>query len=164
VFQFSFISWNGFIRHRGLQFPSLPTAFPPPPRIFPIPPITSHTRTPLFCGQDRPSPEALIVQHCRRKYGVASRPGWIPSTSDFGSGPSGASNIVFSNGDLDPWSSGGVRTNLSSSVLSFTVKDGAHHLDLMWSNPSDGQSVRDVRNAQLSQVRRWVAEAAARRE
>jgi len=88
----------------------------------------------------------------------------MPSTSGFGSGPSGASNIVFTNGDLDPWSSGGVRSNLSSSVLSLTVQGGAHHLDLMWSNSDDGLSVRQVREEQLRQVRRWVAEAAAERE
>jgi hypothetical protein len=104
------------------------------------------------------------VQHCRRKFDVEPRPGWIPTTSDFGTGPSGASNIVFTNGDLDPWSAGGVLFNLSSSVLAFTVQGGAHHLDLMWSNPDDGRSVRDVRQAQLRQVRRWVAEAAATRE
>lgn len=104
------------------------------------------------------------MERCRRKFGVEPRPGWMPSTSGFGSGPSGASNIVFTNGDLDPWSSGGVRSNLSSSVLSLTVQGGAHHLDLMWSNPDDGLSVRQVREEQLRQVRRWVAEAAAERE
>lgn len=39
------------------------------------------------------------------------------------------SNIVFSNGLLDPCSSGGVLSNISSSVVSVIIPERAHHLD-----------------------------------
>lgn len=118
---------------------------------------------------DRPYGEEKIVEHCRKKYGIEPRPNWIAATTGFGDGrrytgssfkaeaaPGGASNIVFSNGVLDPWRSGGVATNLSDSVLAFTVEEGAHHLDLMWSNPQDGDSVKRVRDAEVEQMRLWV--------
>ena len=40
----------------------------------------------------------------------------------------------YSNGDLDPWSSGGVTWINSSAPIdsvSFMIHDGAHHLDLI---------------------------------
>lgn len=60
-----------------------------------------------------------------------------------------ASNIVFSNGNLDPWSPAGVTPTVQSrklsndeSVISLMIDMGGHHLDLFWSNENDPTSVR----------------------
>ena len=71
-----------------------------------------------------------------------------------------ASNIVFSNGEYDPWRAGGVTVNLTDrDIVSVEVAEGGHHLDLMWSNPADPQSVVDVRALELAYVSKWEQEA-----
>lgn len=62
-----------------------------------------------------------------------------------------ASNIVFTNGNLDPWSPAGVDVttskrylNKNENIISLIIEMGGHHLDLFWSNENDPQSVRYV--------------------
>ena len=55
-----------------------------------------------------------------------------------------ATNIVFSNGLLDPWSSGGVLKPVGGTTA-LIIPEGAHHLDLRASNPKDPVSVVDAR-------------------
>jgi len=101
--------------------------------------------------------EADIAAHCARRFpGVVQRPGWIAATSAFTSEAS-ASHIIFSNGEYDPWRSGGVLTNLSSTLVAVEVPQGAHHLDLMFSNPEDPAPVRAAREAEEALLREWLA-------
>ena len=101
---------------------------------------------------------ATIATHCTRRFpGVVQRPGWIAATSAFSSAGS-ASHIIFSNGEYDPWRSGGVLRNLSSTLVAIEVPQGAHHLDLMFSNADDPEPVRAARRAELALVREWVAQ------
>ncbi|KAJ1477816.1 hypothetical protein T484DRAFT_1819987 [Baffinella frigidus] len=72
-----------------------------------------------------------------------------------------ASNIVFTNGGLDPWSAGGVLESLSPTVVSIFIPEGAHHLDLFFSRAEDPPCVRDARAQQVVHMHRWVAEARA---
>ena len=55
-----------------------------------------------------------------------------------------ASNIVYTNGDLDPWSPAGVRlvNKEDRSLVSLTIEGGGHHLDLFWPTENDPDSVR----------------------
>ena len=77
------------------------------------------------------------------------------------------SNVVFSNGLLDPWSGGGVlsipkeieeRNNLRTII----IPEGAHHIDLMFSNPLDPESVILARKVENEMISSWIAEARQR--
>ena len=74
----------------------------------------------------------------------------------------GASNIVFSNGRLDPWSATGVLASLSRSVVAVSFQ-GGHHQDLMFTNPADPASVHDARRIEREHITRWVKDAYLRR-
>uniref|UniRef100_A0A1B6D068 Lysosomal Pro-X carboxypeptidase n=1 Tax=Clastoptera arizonana TaxID=38151 RepID=A0A1B6D068_9HEMI len=67
-----------------------------------------------------------------------------------------ASNIIFSNGLLDPWSSGGVLKNVSDKTIAILLPDSAHHLDLRSSNDADPVSVKEARNYYRDVISQWI--------
>lgn len=69
-----------------------------------------------------------------------------------------ASNVVFSNGLLDPWSSLGVLKNISSNVVSVVIPDAAHHLDLKGANKKDPKSVIEARQFHVDNIKKWLSE------
>ena len=62
----------------------------------------------------------------------------------------------------DPWKYGGVLPGdiesrpSSSSLSAVLIEDGAHHLDLFWSNPADPPSVVEARAFERRQIARWI--------
>jgi len=83
---------------------------------------------------------------------------WIPIWQG-GATLSGGSNLVFSNGNLDPWSGGGVVTNLTSNMVAIMIDQGAHHLDLRSSNPADIPSVIQARLTEIEWINTWIKES-----
>ncbi|XP_076254255.1 lysosomal Pro-X carboxypeptidase-like [Rhynchophorus ferrugineus] len=67
-----------------------------------------------------------------------------------------ASNIVFSNGLLDPWSSGGILQNVSETVLAILIPEAAHHYDLRGSNVVDTKYVIDARKFHVNVIKKWL--------
>lgn len=67
-----------------------------------------------------------------------------------------ASNIVFSNGNYDPWSGFGVLESVSETVVSVMIDGGGHHLDLMFSHPLDPPSVQRARDIEIQNMWNWV--------
>lgn len=97
---------------------------------------------------------------CQAQWGVTPRPEWARVMLG-GKRIEDASNIVFSNGLLDPWHGGGVLANLSSTVLAVVIPNGAHHIDLMFTDPADAAypDIKAARDFERAQMHRWVAEA-----
>jgi hypothetical protein len=101
--------------------------------------------------------EDAVTAHCLDKYGVYPRFGWIKTTHG---GPANleVTNVVFSNGAYDPWSSGGVTVAPNPSVSTVLIAEGGHHLDLFFSDPADPASVVTARQLELSKIAQWTTE------
>lgn len=136
-----------------------------------------------------------VAAHCAAAWGVVPRFEWIATAYGVG-GPHGSllggSNIVFSNGAYDPWSSGGVvnatqagaarvrgagaapdaalaAAEAAASAAGVTVRstaagittvwiaDGAHHIDLFFSNAGDTPSITAARGVELALVSAWTS-------
>lgn len=99
--------------------------------------------------------------HCSKTFGKTPRYGVLNDALGVDNIPA-SSNIVFANGLLDPWHSGGILQNISESLIALIIPDGAHHLDLFFNTPQDPPSVRSVRASQLHYMKIWMAEAQLR--
>ncbi|KAG9146484.1 hypothetical protein Leryth_011763 [Lithospermum erythrorhizon] len=75
-----------------------------------------------------------FIKNCVDKYGVSPRPHWI--TTYYGAHDIKlvlerfASNIIFSNGLGDPYSSGGVLQDISKTLVAVYTVNGSHCLDI----------------------------------
>ena len=104
---------------------------------------------------------SFAVEHCKRAWGVEldqSTSEWISIAHDIPRFRY-TTNIVFSSGDLDPWSSAGILQSPAPerSLISLNITGGAHHLDLMFANANDPPSVLQARSVELSMIKRWIA-------
>ncbi|XP_062408118.1 lysosomal Pro-X carboxypeptidase [Sardina pilchardus] len=97
---------------------------------------------------------------CYGMFGVRPRPDWAEVVYG-GKNISSHSNIIFSNGGLDPWSGGGVTQSLSDSLVAVWIPDGAHHLDLRYNNEYDPKSVLDARRKEIALIQQWIKQWAA---
>lgn len=62
----------------------------------------------------------------------------------------------LSNGDLDPWSGGGVTKDITDTLVAITIPDGAHHLDLRANNAFDPKTVLLARSLEVKYMKQWI--------
>ncbi|XP_051005277.1 lysosomal Pro-X carboxypeptidase-like [Acomys russatus] len=94
---------------------------------------------------------------CYKQWGVRPRPSWI-TTVYGGKNILSHSNIIFSNGDLDPWSGGGVTEDLSDTLVAVNIPQGAHHLDLRFSTATDPASLQLARSVEVRHMKQWISD------
>ena len=58
-----------------------------------------------------------LSEHCAASWGMTPRPSWAPVEYGGLEGWRAASNIVFSNGDMDPWSVYGLKEDVSGEPV-----------------------------------------------
>lgn len=109
----------------------------------------------------------VATEECKKYFGVAPRPNW--SETHFGGyaigdGKTGLSNVIFSNGLLDPWHGGGFLKQTTKSCPVLIMEKGAHHLDLRGSNPQDPEEVTRTRQIEKSIMENWIHEYAKKTE
>ncbi|THD23177.1 Dipeptidyl peptidase 2 [Fasciola hepatica] len=99
-----------------------------------------------------------VTNYCQQRWGVT--PAFDRLATTFGPEAwKSTSNIIFSNGDLDPWAEGGIMTDISDSVVALKIHGGAHHLDLRSPDPTDPPSVREVRETERRLIQYWIRKA-----
>jgi len=75
-------------------------------------------------------------------------------------------NLIWSNGGLDPWHGGGFLWNTLNKheegreIHRFFMPHGAHHLDLRGPHPSDPPNVTATRVEQEAIIKGWIESAA----
>lgn len=97
-------------------------------------------------------------ESCMAQWGVEVQPMWANTQYGGRKALKAASNIVFSNGNYDPWSGTGVLETFSDSVVSVMINGGAHHLDLMFSHQLDTDAVKAARATELDHIAKWIRE------
>eukprot|EP00980_Cylindrotheca_fusiformis_P014375 scaffold3827_cov179-Cylindrotheca_fusiformis.AAC.39 len=97
---------------------------------------------------------------------------WLEAYYGSGLNMDGHSNIVFSNGLLDPWSAGGVYAEhpwedppysgpmvqqiTKSDVIALIIENGGHHTDLMYSSKSDSEDITRAREIEHDYLVKWI--------
>lgn len=98
---------------------------------------------------------------CFKKFKVRPRSPQAAVTEYGGGRLDSASNIIFTNGLLDPWSGGGIFNPPSSSreIYTFILPEGAHHLDLRAADKEDPGSVTELRKQFVQIFKKWIKSA-----
>lgn len=112
--------------------------------------------------QPNPFNFTTFAEKCKKDFGVSPRPHWITSyygghdmklvLQKFGS------NIIFSNGLKDPWSSGGVLYDLSDSLVALPTINGTHCQDLMLATETDPAWLVHQRKQEVEIIQGWITQ------
>jgi len=67
-----------------------------------------------------------------------------------------ASNIIFSNGELDPWQAGGITKQINEDSIAIYIEGSAHHLDLRLPNAADPATLTAARQTETEWIAKWI--------
>ena len=105
---------------------------------------------------DQPFNVTEAVEECKNNWGVV--PDVRKSVIEWGGrNILTHTNIVFSNGLLDPWSATGVLDPPNTETTVIILSQGAHHTDLMFSNPQDPPELTKCRRIENEMIKLWIS-------
>ncbi|KAL4560826.1 hypothetical protein LXL04_032981 [Taraxacum kok-saghyz] len=101
-----------------------------------------------------------FIDNCKKIYGVTPRAHW--ATTYYGGYDirmvlsKFASNIIFSNGLKDPYSSAGVLEDISDTILAVKTTNGSHCLDILSSRLGDPDWLIKQRQLEVQIIKNWL--------
>jgi len=99
-------------------------------------------------------------QQCMQTFGVSPRLDWEPvnygMTANVNSTLKYASNIVFSQGVMDPWSGGCIQDEINANTLVIKIAKAAHCFDLKSPSPRDPLSLILARQQEEILINQWI--------
>jgi len=96
------------------------------------------------------------IAACQQEFGIQLRPEWpLIHWGGFDS-LRAASNIIFSNGLLDPWHTSGVLKSLSDTLIAIVIPESAHHFDLRGPRQGDPIYVTQAREKEGQIIGGWI--------
>lgn len=114
------------------------------------------------CGDmywDDPWDGDAVAQQCFDQYGFyPDRRHFTLSYGTPADWARDASNIVWSQGEYDPWRGGGLVDDLNESLIAVVIPEAAHHLDFFFSHENDTDAVIAARELEMAHVRKWIKE------
>ncbi|CAN8004408.1 unnamed protein product [Ixodes hexagonus] len=101
-------------------------------------------------------------ESCQQRFGVKPEPRKLYET--YGTRFLTYSNIIFSNGEFDPWTSLGYVLPGSETVIPILIRGGAHQQDLCFASPLDSRELVRARKEEKKHILKWVDEARMRED
>ncbi|KAJ3696160.1 hypothetical protein LUZ60_001537 [Juncus effusus] len=123
-------------------------------------PMSSNEKTSMFPPYNYNYSDNL--DYCKNNFNIVPRPGWV--STEFGGHNISkvlekfGSNIIFSNGLLDPWSGGSVLNKISDSIVALVAPLGAHHIDLRPSTKEDPDWLVNFRKSEINIIKSWLSD------
>lgn len=96
-----------------------------------------------------------VKADCLKNFGVSPeelKARWLFG----GTNISTASNIIFSNGQRDPWSAGGVLQTYAPSLPAIIIEGACHHEDLRSTGPNDPIPLIRARQKEIMIIKDWI--------
>ncbi|KAM7287138.1 hypothetical protein ISCGN_030832 [Ixodes scapularis] len=98
-----------------------------------------------------------IRENCEKLYKVKPQPRKL--YTEYGTRFWNSSNIIFSNGEFDPWTSLGYLSPKTETVIPILIGESAHQEDLAFGAPADRHDLTRAREQERRNVRKWIEEA-----
>ncbi|CAG9862931.1 unnamed protein product [Phyllotreta striolata] len=93
---------------------------------------------------------------CMKKYGVKNFFPLSPLKAFDAKSLKYYSNILFTNGNMDPYSCCSISSNISSTISAYNIIDAPHHVDLRTADVADNNYIISTRRQIVETIKQWL--------